>query len=215
MLSKSSAPCVPFVRRIAMSDSATWEELCRGLKRSDDRAFERIYMLIRDELLGYVLSIVSDGPTAHDLVQDVFVSLWNLRTSLDPSQPLRGYLFRMARNRAYRHLRDERIHSRKHDVLQREKMENSSTKQPDDDVDADLLESRLRQWLEQLPARQKEALVLSRFHGLSHREIGSVMGISPRTVNNHIMRALDAIRNHLEAHESMELQTGPRHATGP
>lgn len=198
-----------------MSDSATWEELCRRLTRSDGRAFERIYRLIRDELLGYVHSIVTDGPTAHDLVQDVFVSLWNLRTSLDPSRPLRGYLFRMARNRAYRHLRDERIHARKHDVLQRERMESMPTRLPDDDVDADLLDARLRRWLEELPARQKEALVLSRFHGLSHREVGSVMGISPRTVNNHIMRALNALRVRLEAYESLELHTGSRHATGP
>ena len=190
-----------------MTSDATWHELCTGLVRSDDRAFERIFFLTRDDLLRYVRSIVKDDSTSHDLVQDVFVSLWNLRASLDPERPLRSYIFRMARNRAFRHLRDERIHARREAVLAADPP--SGPRQPDDGFDAEVLRVRLLTWMEELPLRQREALTLSRMHGLSHQEIAAVMDISPRTVNNHIMRALDCLRERLGAYDAHAQQNGP------
>lgn len=186
-----------------MSDNATWEDLCRRLIASDSEAFERIFRLIRDDLLRFVNSIVKNGPESHDLVQDVFVSLWDLRETLDPTLSLRAYLFRMARNRAYRHLRDERLHAVKHRELQRAADATSAARSPVELFDAEALDKQLRRWIDQLPERQREALVLTRFHELTHQQVASVMDISPRTVNNHIMRALEAIRSHLNAHQSM------------
>lgn len=188
-----------------MIDSLEWEMLCSRLQQSDDHAFERIFRMLRDDLLRYVLSIVRDDPTAHDLVQDVFVSLWDLRSSLDPSRPLRPYIFRMARNRAYRHLRDERLHARKQ--MEMGSDNHAASELQDMAFDATSLDRRLGRWVQQLPDRQREAIVLTRYHGLSHREAASVMGISPRTVNNHIARALDAIRRQLEAYDFLVEET--------
>ena len=189
-----------------MISDATWHELCTGLVRSDDRAFERIFFLTRDDLVRYVRSIVNDDPTAHDLVQDVFVSLWNLRATLDPDRPLRSYIFRMARNRAFRHLRDERIHARREAVLAG--IPVSGPGQPDDGFDAEVLRLKLMAWMNELPLRQREALALSRMHNLSHQEIAAVMGISPRTVNNHIMRALESLRDRLQAYNTVAPSDG-------
>ena len=100
-----------------MSASETLEELCRRLKASDRGAFEQVFRQLREGLLRYVRSIVENDTVAHDLVQDVFVYLWGLRETLDPSRPLKAYLYRMARNRAYRFLRDERAHAEKHEIL--------------------------------------------------------------------------------------------------
>lgn len=185
-----------------MIDSATWEDLCRRLRESDSGAFERIFRLARADLLRFVHSIVKDGPQAHDLVQDVFVALWDLRETLDPTLSLRAYLFRMARNRAYRHLRDERLHARKHKEIQREVNPRPVARSVADAVDADALEKQLRIWIDELPERQREALVLTRFHDLTHHQVAAVMNISPRTVNNHVMRALDTIRDHVDAYDS-------------
>lgn len=184
-----------------MSSDETLEVICRRLRASDREAFERVFRLLREDLLRYVCSIVRSGPMAHDLVQDVFVSLWGLRETLDPTQPLKAYLYRMARNRAYRHLRDERLHARKHQDLRQAADEARGPTWPDAEVDAGLLGHALRQWIEELPERQREALVLSRFHGLSHREVASVMAVSPRTVNNHIMRALNHLQGRIQAYE--------------
>ena len=178
--------------------------LCRRLKASDREAFEAVFRLLRNDLIRYVRSIVRDDMTAHDLVQDVFVALWGLRESLDPSQPLKAYCYRMARNRAFRHLRDERLHAEKHVLIGREATAGPGGPDPDAELDAPVLARRLRAWIEALPERQREALVLSRYHELSHRDIASVMEISPRTVNNHIMRALEHLHEQAEAFEPMQ-----------
>lgn len=165
--------------------------LCAGLRASDRAALRKVFYLLRDDLVRYVATIIRDTNVAHDLVQDVFVSLWELRERLDPDCALRSYVFRMARNRAYRYLRDERLHAEKHDELKAAgPPTGGDVEQPDAIVHGTLLRAYLDRWLAKLPARQREALILSRYQGLSHREIAAVMGISARTVNNHILRAL-------------------------
>lgn len=183
------------------------EDLCRRLKASDRSAFEQIFRIMRDDLLHYVQSFVRNGPTSHDLVQDVFLSLWGLRESLDPSQSLQAYLYRMARNRAYRHLRDERLHARKHDIIKYSlESGNSGTQKVEMTVDDDILNGKLNSWIRELPERQREALILSRYHNLTHREIAAVMGLSPRTVNVHIMRALENLHKRVQAFEPALLE---------
>ncbi|MEM6647139.1 MAG: RNA polymerase sigma-70 factor [Bacteroidota bacterium] len=180
-----------------MLDAATLQPLCARLRDSDRSAFEALFRMARTPLLRYVCAIVHDRELAHDLVQDVFVMLWGLREGLDPSQSLKPYLYRMARNRALRHLRDSRTHARKEAELGATLPVMTDTS-AEDAHDADLMKRHLKQWITALPDRQREALTLSRFHYLSHREVGELMGISPRTVNNHIIRALDALHQRAE-----------------
>lgn len=183
------------------------EELCRRIKASDRDAFEEVFRMCRDELLRYVRGIVRRNTVANDLVQDVFVDLWGTREGLDPSRSLRAYLYGMARNRALRYLRDTRTHGRKHAILQREadgRTWNGSGRERD--VDSERLAVMLQRWIEELPERQREALLLSRYHELSHREIAAIMGISPRTVNNHIIRALKFLNDRVRAFEPAMLK---------
>ncbi len=183
------------------------QALCERLSRSDRNAFEQVFRLLRDDLLRYAHSIVGDAASAHDLVQDVFLALWETRATLDPSLSLRAFLFRMTRNAAFRHLRDSRTHERKHDEIRRESEMGTNGISREPTVDARLLQARLRGWIAELPDRQREALVLSRFHGLSHREIAALMQISPRTVNNHIMRALEYLYERIQGFEPALLES--------
>ena len=176
--------------------------LCRRLGASDRAAFADLFRLLRPPLLRYVAAIVHDASLAHDLVQDVFVDLWQRRTRLDVDKPLKPYLYRMARNRALRHLRDERTHARKHTLLRPGAPDVFATTRAEHAHDQAVLNDHLQRWVADLPTRQREALVLSRLHGLSHREIAAVMAISPRTVNNHIVRALETLQTHLHTFES-------------
>jgi RNA polymerase sigma-70 factor, ECF subfamily len=61
----------------------------------------------------------------------------------------------------------------------------------------EVLERQLTEWIEALPARQREAFELSRYEGLDHHEIAEVMECAPRTVNNHIVSALNTLREQL------------------
>lgn len=192
------APALPAPRPLSDEPSGS---LCRRLKASDRAAFAEAFRRHRDGLLRYVFAIVRDDALAHDLVQDVFEGLWALRDRLDPAQSLAALLFRMARNRALRHLRDARLHARKHTEIEPPPPPDL----PGHTLDADRLGRLLRAWIDELPTQQREALVLSRFHALSHQEIAEAMGLSPRTVNNHIVRALKRLQRRLDALEPSAL----------
>lgn len=185
-----------------MPDAQTFETWCRRLRASDREALAEVFEAMHDPLFRYVRSITKNGAAARDITQDLFIRLWDARASLDPSQSLEAYLFRMARNRAYNHERNRRTRTDKEDDVREDSVaQPSAPVLPDAQVDANLLEANLAQWIEELPDRQREALSLSRFEGLSHDDVADVMDISPRTVNNHIVRALKTLRERIRAFE--------------
>lgn len=185
-----------------MGTDSTFETLCRRLKASDREAFERIFRALHDRLFRYVRSLTQSSAAARDITQDVFVNLWEARDRLDPNRSLEAYVYRIARNRAYNHQRNRRTRSTKQAHMQAERsIEEQSPPLPDAELHSDALEANLQTWIEELPERQREAFVLSRFEGLSHSEIASIMEISPRTVNNHIVSALKTLRTRIHAFE--------------
>ena len=157
-------------------------------------AFADAFRTYRTLLVRYVAGVVGDGAAAHDLVQDVFADLW--AGGHDPARPLRPLLYTMARYRALNHVRNARTRAGKHDEVRREA---ETAAAPPDRLDADALRERLAAWVGALPERQREALTLTRFHGLSHGEAADVMGLSARTVNNHLVRALATLRDRVAA----------------
>ncbi|PEN10953.1 RNA polymerase subunit sigma-70 [Longibacter salinarum] len=180
----------------------SFDEWCRRLKESDRSAYEQVFREMYEPLVRYTCSITKSRASASDIVQDVFVRLWETRSSLDPSQSLEAYLYRSVRNRAYNLHRNRRTRSDKEDDVQSEPVGHlSKPPAPDDAVDARNLESHLETWISELPDRQREALELSRFQGLSHEDVAEVMEISPRTVNNHIVRALRSLRERIRTYE--------------
>lgn len=184
-----------------MTDAA-FDEWCRRLAASDRSAYEAVFREMYEPLVRYTTSITRSTATASDIVQDVFVRLWEKRDSLDPSQSLEAYLYRAVRNRAYNLHRNRRTRSGKEEDIQDEPVGHlSKPPSPDDAVDARDLEDRLHDWIADLPDRQREALELSRFRGLSHEDVAGIMDISPRTVNNHIVRALRSLRERIRTYE--------------
>lgn len=177
---------------------------CRRIKESDRDAFTRVFEALHDRLARYALQITSQKAAAQDVVQRAFTTLWDMRASLNPEESLEALLFRLVRNRAYNYTRDRRTRASNHEALQRDL--EPSRDAPAAEMDADRLSENLRAWITELPDRQREALALSRFEGLSHEEIGQVMEISPPTVNNHIVRALKTLRRKVRSHHP-DLQT--------
>jgi RNA polymerase sigma-70 factor (ECF subfamily) len=185
-----------------MSDARPFDEWCRRLKASDRSAYAELFEEMYDPLFRYVRSITKTPDAARDVTQDVFIRLWEVRDSLSTDQSLEAYLYRIARNRAYNHERNQRTRAEKEeDVREQTPAQPAPPTRPDVQADADQLEDRLWRWIGELTERQREALVLSRFDGLSHEEVGEVMDISPRTVNNHIVRALKHLRGRINDYE--------------
>ena len=187
-----------------MSTAPNYSEYARRLNASDRDAFADLFRSMREHLVRYVVKIVREDMVAHDMVQDSFVDLWSVRETIDPNKSLRAYMYQMVRRRALRHLRDTRLHESKHALIKQQSSgEIPVNEWPDAAVESDSLSRKLKGWLSALPERQREALELSRYQGLSHREIAEVMEVSPRTVNTHITLALKNLRCTIERDEAL------------
>lgn len=173
----------------------TW---CRRIKDSDREAFTAVFKALHDPLARYALQITGQPSAAQDVVQKAFMALWDMRTTLNPEESLEALLFRIVRNRAYNHERDRRTRATNHELLKYDTEPAEPT--AESDMEVDRLRDNLRSWIADLPDRQREALSLSRFEGLTHDEIAQVMDISPRTVNNHIVQALKTLRRRVRSH---------------
>ena len=169
-----------------------WSE---RLQSSDQRAFSELFEAMHVALLRYAWRFTGEQEAARDIVQDAFLKLWQIRVNVDPKRSLKALLYTMVRNLALNHKRAAQ-HTNgafpEHDLY-------DQAPAADQQVEASMLNDRLRLIIEQMPDRRREAFMLSRFEGLSHEEIAQVMNLTPRTVNTHIVLALKDLRNRLGA----------------
>ena len=172
-----------------------------SVRAGDADAFRQLFDALYGPLRRLAWSLVRDDAHAEDLVQEAFVRLWDRRASMDPDVPLRAWLYRTVRNLALNARRDHATRARLlDDPVARDTAAVARPAPTPEDLSLDREMSRqVATLVQDLPPRQREALLLSRVEGLSHAEVASTMGCAPRTVNNHLVAALNTLRRRLAA----------------
>jgi RNA polymerase sigma-70 factor (ECF subfamily) len=202
-MAPSSSVTVDSARRneasVQPEGDCSLDTLRERLGQDDAAAFEAIFRRLSEPIFRFVCGMVQDESLAHDLTQDTFARLWSVRDRMDDVDALRPYVYQIARNRVYNQQRDAKVRRDNRAHLQ-DTHSNSQPPSPDTTLDVDMLRSMIEQWIDELPDRQQEALTLRRQDHLSHDEIAEVMGISPKTVNNHLVRAMKTLRRRLHDH---------------
>ena len=173
--------------------------LIERVRNSDQEAFKVLFEKFQPVLFRTVLFNVQDADAAHDIVQETFVRLWDHRGSLRPELPLMSYLFRISKNLV--------VDAAKRFLVRRKFMTDippalqPSVENPEESVQARMLEERLAETVRtKLPSKCREIFLLSRMEGMSNREIGEVLAISEKTVENQITRGLKILRKHLRGY---------------
>lgn len=197
-LPTQASPSPAFVSSAPPPDSDPFASWCRRLAASDAAAFEELFRATHGTLVRYAATFTRDDAAAGDLVQDAYVRIWERRTDLDPNRSLKALLYRTVRNLALNRVRDRQT---RRDLLTDYEPDVYREPTPDAHTEGNELRQRLHAWIDALPERQREALSLSRFEGLSHDEIADVMDVSPRTVNNHLVKALKYLRDCTASYE--------------
>lgn len=166
-----------------------------AIRAGDEHAFEQLFRAHYGELCGYARKLVGDGDTAEEVVQNIFVQLWERRDHLSVSSSPRAYLFSATRNACLNHLDHLKVRHRHAEAVQALPLDQAA------DAAAALelqeLNARIHDAIELLPERCREVFVLSRFESLKYDEIAERLAISPRTVEVQIGKALKFLRDHL------------------
>jgi RNA polymerase sigma-70 factor (ECF subfamily) len=169
-------------------------ELQDRIRQGDHSAFDALFRSSYAQLVGVTQSIVRDADVAEEIVQDVLLELWRRREDIVVEDSLRAYLFRSTRNRALNHLRHLAVEKRGEPYA---RGELATSPRSDARIAAGEIETALRQAVTQLPDRCREVFELSRLHGLKYSEIAQTLGISIKTVEAQMGKALRALREQL------------------
>lgn len=175
--------------------------LFERIVKSDRDAFNHLFREMYPKLTGYVMKFVRDKDASCDIVQDCFIKLWGTRATLDTSGSIHAYLYRMVKHASLNYIRDN---AREISGLELKDAIAEEDNHINNEIELKNKMSLLKNWIRDLPDRQREAFELSRFEGLDHEEVALVMNVSPRTVNNHIVEAMKNIQKSHDAHFSQK-----------
>lgn len=173
-------------------DSDTY--LFQRIKNNDEEAFELIFKKYYKLVYSYARYNIKDETACHDITQDIFTYLWEMRHKIEVKKTLKSYLLSASHNAGINYLKKE-TNKRRH--LSNFFHESAKKEDGYDIIFEGALIESLNAIINKLPTQCKEIFYLSRLEGLKHKEIANKLNISPRTVETQIYRALRTIKSKL------------------
>lgn len=170
------------------------DDLLERIRRGDRAAFDALFRAEYASLVGMAESLLGRRDLAEEVVQDVMLELWRRREGLAVQESLRGYLFRATRNRSLNLLRHGRVARRSEPELARARVAVADT---DELTVQGELGAAVVAAVAALPDGVREVFELSRVRGLRYAEIAATLGISVKTVEARMGRALRSLRERL------------------
>lgn len=158
----------------------------------DRSAFEALFRLHYRPLCAFAMGYVKDADRSEDLVQDLFFRLWLDREKLQITTSVKSYLYSAVRNRCLNALKSQgRMR-----VLNEELDDRMVEVGPMEDEHSERI-ARVQAAIESLPEERRKVFKLSRYEGLKYHEIAERQGISVKTVENQMGKALKTLREEL------------------
>jgi len=170
--------------------------LLEQFKAGDPSAFEHLYLDYSPKAYRFTKRYVCHNEDAEEIVQDVFIRLWETRDTIDPDQNFDNYLFTITRNLIFNRYRAKVNEQHYKTAIL------ASVEQEYDQLEEEVVAQDLSQYIDdivsQFPPKQQEVFNMSRKQMLSHKEIAEKLGIAEKTVRAHIYQVLSKIRLFLE-----------------
>lgn len=154
--------------------------------------YESLFKAHYSELCGFANKFLEDIDAAEEIVQGFFVKFWESRTELNITSSPRSYLFTSIRNACYNQLKHIKIREEYKAYNQREMEESKYS--VDDEYQANELDAKIRQTIEQLPESRRRIFIMSRYEGLKYKEIAEKLKISVKTVENQMGSAIKFLK---------------------
>ncbi|MBW6500509.1 MAG: RNA polymerase sigma-70 factor [Bacteroidales bacterium] len=170
--------------------------LVTRIRQNDKNAFKILYNRYSRKIYFFSLKFLGNNFETEELVQSVFINVWETRESLDTAGSVKSYIYRSAVNYIINYLKRKSVRTRFMELqIHKEDFESNNTYEQ---VFFNDLEKTINSVVGALPPGQQKIFRLSRFEGLTHKEIAGKLDLSVRTVENQMYRALKTIKTILK-----------------
>ena len=181
------------------------KEILKGIQSGDQKSFGYLIQLYFNQVTLYAHSIVSDSELAKEIVQDVFLKIWDLRTSLEIKSSLKAYIYQVTHNLCIDHLRKNITNNKKLKVISYDDLEMRVDIYELEDQDSFFdklfsaqMEDAIRHAIEELPQQCREVFMLCRYEQLSYPQISERLNISLSTTKTQMVRAMQKLKESLK-----------------
>jgi len=168
------------------------EKLMCEIKADNMFAFDVLYKKYCKRLYKFAFSILKSSEESENIVQDVFLNLWENRHKVENDSSVKYYVFTIAYNSAISIIRKK---AREYQFIEYLKSLQDLSQEPVNiEIEYNELKDKLNDIINHLPDRQKDVYLLHRVEGLKYQEIAERLNVSVNTIENHMSRALKTIR---------------------
>ncbi|WP_302609911.1 RNA polymerase sigma-70 factor [uncultured Bacteroides sp.] len=170
------------------------KQLLEAISKGDEKAFKVLFLYYYPRVKGFIGGLLQSSEEVEDISQDIFLMLWNHRSSFVAINNFKSYLFRICKNAVYRHIERTLLFK---NYLQKQTENMASIpecNETDDNIQLQELELLIAITVEKMPPQRKKIYKMSRESGMSNDEIAHTLGLNKRTIENHLSQALTDLR---------------------
>lgn len=173
-------------------------QLVKRLIKKDQGAFEVVFKKLYKPLCGYANKYLNEFEQAEELVQEVFVKFWEKCDTIAADSSIKSYLYRSVHNTCLNHIKHLKVRDnyRQHIIEQMSRDQSGGS----DESDQPELEKRIHNAIDNLPPQCSKIFKLSRFEGLKYKEIADHLGLSIKTIEVQMGKALRILREEFKDH---------------
>lgn len=169
-----------------------------GLKKHDPKAYSEMFDTHFRGLFLFACNMVFRQDVAYDIVQDVFINIYEKAASLKENQSLKSYLYTSVRNRCYNYLRDRRVEDQRLMLYAEACIASDSV----DTIEEEELLIRVRDFLDTLPGQCRQVCTMRLFENRSFDEIAGTLDINPNTVRVQLHRGIKKMHEYFDNHSA-------------
>lgn len=179
------------------------ENYIESLKLGSQKAFGEIMEYWYTPLYNFALGYLNNSENTKEVIQDVFLKLWDNRNNLNENTNLNAYLYAVTRNRCIDVVRRERLmiqfqNHKKEEYLRLTESFEALSDPILDNLFANEVQHEINRAVEHLPEQCKKVFIMSRKEGMKNKEISQSLHLSEKTIESHLTKALKTIRLALE-----------------
>lgn len=152
------------------------------------KQFSEYYHNYYRQLCLHALHFTGDTNEAEDIVQETFVNLWDKRGQLESIKSAKAYLYTAVRNNCLTRIRDAKPTTSLGEIS------NEDFVSEDEQMERAEMEARIWKMIDELPERRREVFLMAKRDGMRYKEIAEQTGLTVKTVENHVLRAMQSFR---------------------